>query len=45
MGTNRWEKYKIQKFTPTRISQDINKPFETVNKYLTSLNNQKQTLV
>lgn len=42
MGTNRWKKYKIQKFPLPKISESINVPFETLAEYLIYLNDPKQ---
>lgn len=45
MGTNRWKKYKIQKFPLPIISEDINKPFEILAEYLIYLYDPKQESV
>lgn len=45
MGTNRWKKYKIQKFPFPKISEEINNQFETIAEYLIYLNDSKQAPV
>jgi len=45
MGTNRWKKYKIQKFPLPKISLEINNQFETIAEYLIYLNDPKQAPV
>jgi hypothetical protein len=45
MGTNRWKKYKIQKFPFPEISEEINNQFETIAEYLIYLNDPKQAPV
>ncbi len=45
MGTNRWKKYKIQKFPLPKITEDINIPFKAIAEYLIYLNDPKQESV
>jgi hypothetical protein len=45
MGTNRWKKYKIQKFPLPVLNELINRPFETIAEYLIYLNDPKQASV